>query len=151
MAVPQHRIDLGLVLPVPPAEAYAAWTEIERLRRWFGDTVEADIRVGGRYRAENRDGDAVYVHAGQYLVLEPGRRVRMSFGVPDAPAAEQSFSDEFIEARFEAAPGGTLLRFTNGWNGDPIGADGEAAVREAWTQWLGKLARSLAGEKGEHR
>lgn len=151
MADPQHAIYLQLELAVPPADAYAAWTEIDRLRRWFGDTNEADPCVGGRYRAENRDGSTFYVHDGEYLSLEPGRRVRMSFGVPNAPATGHAFSDEFIEARFEPAPHGTLMRFTNGWNGDPIGVDGVAAVRAAWTEWLGKLEKSLGGEEGEER
>lgn len=143
-----HAVRIALDLPASPEQVYRAWTDPAWLARWFGDNVEADIRIGGRYRAENRDGDTVYVHEGEYLALEPGRLVRATFGVPNSPATDLAFSDEFIEARLEPSPGGTRLRFTNGWNGDPIGADGEAAVRSAWEEWLGQLAKALR-QQGE--
>jgi uncharacterized protein YndB with AHSA1/START domain len=143
---PDHTVELELDLQVSPAEAYAAWTEPDLLRRWFGDNIEADIRVGGRYRAENRDGDTVYVHEGEYLALEPGRRVRMSFAVPNAPPNGYAFSDEFIEIRLAETPGGgTRLTFVNGWNGDAASAEDEAAVRAAWQDWLAMMKGALTG------
>lgn len=148
MTGPDHVIEIALHLPVPPERAWAAWTDLALLRRWFGDNVEADIRVGGRYRAENRDGDTVYVHEGEYLVLEPPGRLRMSFGVPNAPPNGYAFRDEFIELFFErSCEGGTLLRFVNGWNGDAASAEDEAAVREAWSGWLELMKSALAGER----
>ena len=155
MSAPEHLIEMDLRLPVPPETAYAAWTDIALLRRWFGDNVEADVRVGGRYRAENRDGDKVYVHEGHYLALEPNRLVRMSFAVPNAPDNGYTYRDEFIEMRFEPASDGTLLRFANGWNGDAASAADEAAVRAAWAEWLGLMKAQLASpsehQKGDER
>jgi uncharacterized protein YndB with AHSA1/START domain len=43
-------------LRVPPEEVFAAWTEPERLRQWWGppgfsvDRIDGDLRVGGSYR-----------------------------------------------------------------------------------------------------
>jgi len=45
-------------LKAPPAEVYAAWTDPEKMKRWMGPgeitavRVEADARVGGRYRVQ---------------------------------------------------------------------------------------------------
>lgn len=60
-----------------PAEAvYAALTEPTQLSRWFTQEAQGDLRVGGGYR--NADGDR-----GEYLVLDPPRRLRFTWENPD--------------------------------------------------------------------
>lgn len=50
-------------LKAPPAEVYAAWTDAEKMARWFGPDsghvshAEADVRVGGRYHVQFRAKD----------------------------------------------------------------------------------------------
>src|SRR5581483_5094307 len=69
----------------PPAKVFAAWTDPEKIRAWMGPgevgilLVEADVRVGGRYRivmqkpgdAEQHDVSGVYreVIANEKLVF----------------------------------------------------------------------------------
>jgi uncharacterized protein YndB with AHSA1/START domain len=50
-------------LRVPREEVFAAWTDPERLRQWWGppgfsvDRIDADLRVGGAYRIVMRPSD----------------------------------------------------------------------------------------------
>ena len=43
-------------LQAPPAKVFAAWTDAEKVKRWFAPgeattiRAESDARVGGRYR-----------------------------------------------------------------------------------------------------
>ena len=49
-------VRLTRTIQAPPEEVYRAWTEPDRLRRWFGPDgfevleVELEARPGGRYR-----------------------------------------------------------------------------------------------------
>lgn len=69
-------------VPAEPGAVYAAWTEIDRLVRWwwpmFPDTEYVlDARVGGLYRmASKAAGFGVH---GQFTAVEPGRRLVMTW------------------------------------------------------------------------
>jgi uncharacterized protein YndB with AHSA1/START domain len=75
------RLVLERILPAPPAEVFRAWTEPESLRvfmcpDWItSTTVDADVRVGGRFRIVMREGDADREHTGEYRVVEPPSRL----------------------------------------------------------------------------
>jgi uncharacterized protein YndB with AHSA1/START domain len=80
----------------PAALIYRAWTTPELVRRWWaGDkgqvvSAEVDLRVGGtwRYVMTANAGFEVAFH-GEYLELEPGRRIvstEVFEGMPDAAA-----------------------------------------------------------------
>jgi uncharacterized protein YndB with AHSA1/START domain len=69
----------------PPEEVFDAWTNPEVLRRWWGARptssspgCEVDLRVGGRYLLQMRDGETGELHAvgGEYReVVRPLRLV----------------------------------------------------------------------------
>ncbi len=141
---PEHSIVVKRVLHASPERVYAAWTEPARLRDWFGQTVEADVRVGGAYRVENPSDDGgVWAHVGEFLVLEPSRRIVMSFAF-DGPEGE-AYTDEFIEIILEPlADGRTALTLTNGWNGKGYPPEEVAGVDAGWNQWLDLLEKSLS-------
>ncbi len=75
------RLVLERVLPAPPADVFHAWTEPESLRVFMCPTgitktdVEADVRVGGRFRIVMHEGDVPRVHEGEYRVVEPPSRL----------------------------------------------------------------------------
>ena len=56
-------------------EVFAAWTTPTLMARWLSPTgraeVEADIRVGGRFRVVMLDADSRLEHTGEYLRIEP--------------------------------------------------------------------------------
>ncbi len=94
-----------------PARAFAAWTEPEQLRKWWGPRpvtcveAEVDLRVGGVYRIGNLlPGGTVLWIAGEFEVVEPPHRLVYTWQVesPDW-SAERSR----VTVRFEPHPQGT--------------------------------------------
>jgi uncharacterized protein YndB with AHSA1/START domain len=69
------------LLPATREEVFAAWTDPESMRRWMcaGESTEAratlDVRVGGTFRIDMIAGSSVYEHTGEYLEVEPPRRL----------------------------------------------------------------------------
>jgi uncharacterized protein YndB with AHSA1/START domain len=90
------QIQITREFDAPAALIYRAWTTPELVRRWWaGDkgqvvSAEVDLRVGGtwRYVMTANAGFEVAFH-GEYLELEPGRRIvstEIFEGMPDAAA-----------------------------------------------------------------
>jgi len=54
------RLEVRKVVRASPERLFSAWTDADQLRRWWGPigatcpTAHVDLRVGGRYRIENR-------------------------------------------------------------------------------------------------
>lgn len=144
----KHEIAITKRYPAPVGEVYRAWTDPAKMRQWLANRVDADLRVGGRYRFEN-DGDdgAVYVHTGEYLALEPDHRVLQTFRAGNADTdigAESLYLDEYIEVVLTpVGPNETSLSFTNGWDGDAMSEADRAATADAWSGWLDQLVRAL--------
>jgi uncharacterized protein YndB with AHSA1/START domain/dihydrofolate reductase len=76
-----------------PERVFAAWTEPDQLRRWWGPAewtlvvCEVDLRIGGGYRFvhQDRDGNR-FGTRGTYLQIETGRLLVNTFsfdGTPD--------------------------------------------------------------------
>jgi uncharacterized protein YndB with AHSA1/START domain len=69
-------------------QVFDAWVNPEKTRRWFlrttqGDLVRAemDARVGGRWVVVERRGDMDAFHGGEYLEIDPPRRLVFTFAV----------------------------------------------------------------------
>lgn len=145
MRNPEHQLQIIRIFEVTPDQLYAAWTNVETMRRWFGHLVEADPRVGGKYRVENPSGQGSnWAHVGEYMVLEPGRRIVMSFAFEGSEGS--GFTNEYIDMRFRLLPGGrTEMTFVNGWDGTGMDDDERKALKEGWTNWFDQLAQALTG------
>ena len=88
--VTRPSLTLKRRLNASPAKVYAAWTDPEKIARWFGPaqvvagSVRADIdaRVGGRYRVsfKMQDGEHNEV-AGVYREMVPNRDIGVQLGV----------------------------------------------------------------------
>lgn len=152
MNSPDHAITIVRTIDAPAAAIYAAWTDLPTMRRWLGEEVTADIRVGGRYRIVQTEGGRRFVNQGEYLTLEPDRRVVLSFqGGPedqmDAPPPGD-YQAEFISFTLHPISATqTELTFVNGWNGDAIEEEGIAAVSEGWSGLLDQLANTLTASR----
>jgi uncharacterized protein YndB with AHSA1/START domain len=104
--VPDFRMITLVVrrtIPATPERLFAAWTESEQLRKWWGpEGVECidpqiDLRVGGTFRIGNRfsDGRVLWI-AGEFEVIEPPRRLTYTWrleGISDTA--------ERVTVRFE--------------------------------------------------
>ena len=87
MSQPPRRAAIVQVrmLPAPPREVFAAWSEPDGLAAWMcpsadirGASVEIDFRVGGRFRIIMH-GDSDYRHHGEFLEIDPPRRIVMTW------------------------------------------------------------------------
>ena len=133
-----HSVTVVRTTDVSAEDLYAAWTEPELMRRWMATIVEADVRVGGRYRIETPAKDAVGPFTGEYRVLEPARRVVQTFShVATEPG---TYTDEFVEVTFRPlGPALTELKLTNSWNGLGMTDEERALLGQGWSLWLDRL------------
>ena len=92
-----------------PERIFAAWTTPEQLTQWWGPadvecpSAEVDLRVGGRYRLENRtpDGGVVFI-SGEFVRITPPRELVYTWTLePASGPAEQ------VTVRFDPVDGGT--------------------------------------------
>ncbi|NNL67247.1 MAG: SRPBCC domain-containing protein [Myxococcales bacterium] len=73
------------ILPAPPDVVFQAWTDAEGMRTWFcpADTMthaeaSLDVRPGGKWRIAMH-GEGVYVQEGEYLEVDPPRKLVMTW------------------------------------------------------------------------
>lgn len=142
-----HSITVVRIFDATPAELYEAWTDITILRRWFGEKVEADVCIGGRYRVENPgENGGILAHEGEYQILEPGRRIRKTFAYVGTGITEPTgYVDEYIDITLrELSPGRTELTLINAWSGKAMPPDEQRDSIEGWELWLDQLRDALA-------
>lgn len=98
----------------PPAEVFRAWTEPEKLAKWFRPSpegreaqAEVDLRVGGRYRlgVPSSKGD-VYTVGGEYKEIQPPHRLVFTWGWE---LAADDIPETLITLEFLDKDGGTEL------------------------------------------
>jgi uncharacterized protein YndB with AHSA1/START domain len=146
MAKPEHSVTVSRSIAASANALYAAWTEPPAMSWWMGK-AEAEARIGGRYRIEHEACGQLYVHKGEYRVLDPGRRIVQTFAAGPAdrePASYAPVNDEQVEIVFTPLEdGGTLVTLTNGWSGERLDEEGLLAIEQAWSHWLGLLAASF--------
>ena len=132
-AGPQARVER--TLSAPPERVFAAWTDPAILRRWYCPNpdlpleVEADARVGGRYRVDM--GEGRFVAEGEYTEVVPGRVVAFTW--------RWTTSDTVSAVRVELSPtpdGGTRLVLVHTGLADADDAQGH---REGWELSLARL------------
>ena len=83
---------------------FAAWTEPEQLRHWWGPggvvCVDAavDLRAGGRYRIGNRmpDGSVLWI-AGEFEVVERPHRLVYTWQLEGGSGAAERVAVAFVE------------------------------------------------------
>jgi uncharacterized protein YndB with AHSA1/START domain len=151
MDQPAHSVTVSGIIGASAEALYAAWTDPSAMSRWMGK-AQADARVGGRYRIEHEAGGRLYVHKGEYRVLEAARRIVQTFAAGPAerePASYAAANDEYVEVLFKPLEdGSTEVTLINGWNGGKLDPDGMEAIEQAWSHWLTLLDRHIAGPSG---
>jgi uncharacterized protein YndB with AHSA1/START domain len=92
---PKPSLTLKRRLNAPPERVYAAWTDPEKLKRWFGPEeietlrAEADARVGGRFRIVmlGTDGEEHDV-SGVYREVVPNEKIVFTWAWRSTPERE---------------------------------------------------------------
>lgn len=124
-----------------PEAVFAAWTDPESLRVWMCpmDVEEAraelDVRVGGRFRIDMIAGDEVYRHTGEYVEVDPPRRLAFTW---TSPATNERPSR--VTVQLEPTETGTEVVLTHERLPDRRSAERHEA---GWASILDKLAKEM--------
>jgi uncharacterized protein YndB with AHSA1/START domain len=130
-------------LNAAPEKVYAAWTEPEKLKRWFGPDngavvlAETDLRVGGRFHVvfHTEDGEQHDV-SGEYREVVPNEKLVFTWAWHSTP---ERVSLVTVSIRRDGE--GSSLTLTHEQFFDEAARDRH---RFGWTGSLDKLERYLA-------
>ena len=134
-------ITLKRHIKAPPAKVFAAWTQAEKLVRWFGpyetlmETMKAelDVRPGGKYRASFRTQDGEYHEVGgEYREVVPEQRLQFTWAWHTTKERES-----LVTITMTPDGQGTMLTLLHEQLFDQKAADG---LKHGWTGTLEKLA-----------
>ena len=132
-------------LNAPPAKVYAAWTDPQKIARWFGparvkagtEQASIDARVGGRYRIsfDMEDGEHCEV-GGVYREIVPNERLVFSWAWHSTPERESQ-----VTISLKPDGDGTLLTLHHEQFFDSAARDSH---ERGWTGMLDKLEKYFA-------
>ena len=124
-------------------KAWAAWTEAERLKRWFGadaadfERMQVDVRVGGRWRFDI-PGDPPSRLEGEYIVVEENARLVFSWR---HVAGETATPTSQVSVDFRATEGGCVVSLRH----EGIQTEsGRSGVSHGWRNSFERLAGEFA-------
>src|ERR1043166_6151380 len=144
----QEKVSLEIkrFVKAPRARVYAAWTDVEQLKQWFGPEkvrtrdIKADARVGGEFRWDlvNSDGEEMTMR-GEFRELQPGKKIVFSWRWLDDEDWENQTS--VVTLDLSDRDGGTELRLIHEQLPSEQSRDGH---NSGWNSALAKLERFLA-------
>jgi uncharacterized protein YndB with AHSA1/START domain len=119
-----------------PSAVFRYLTESALWARWQGEAAELDARPGGQFVVRMAEDQVV---EGEYVTVEPDRRVVVTWGWRDHPRMPPGTST----VEFELVPdgSGTLVRLTH--HGVP--AEDVPIHRAGWDAFLPRLGVAAAG------
>jgi uncharacterized protein YndB with AHSA1/START domain len=96
-----QQILITRIFDAPRELVFAAWTDPDQIAQWFGperfdtprETVEIDLRVGGRYELVMVHGDARHPVRYEIVELDPPRLLVLKSGpMPEIGIHEPTFT-----------------------------------------------------------
>jgi uncharacterized protein YndB with AHSA1/START domain len=142
--VTKPSLTLTRHLKAPPERVYVAWTDPEKLIRWFGRAdatagsfkADIDARVGGRFRFSFSTASEYYEVSGVYREVVPNARLVFSWAWHSTPERE---SEVTVAIRPDGA--GTLLTLHHEQLFDEAARAGH---ERGWIAGLDKLEQLVA-------
>lgn len=139
----EPSLTLKRRLKAAPAEVYAAWTDPEKIVKWFGPDAgpvkqaDFDVRVGGRYAVtfHTEDGEQHHV-SGVYREIVPNEKLVFTWAWRTMPERES-----LVTILVKPDGSGSLLTLIHEKFFDEAARDRH---REGWTGCLDKLVLYLA-------
>ena len=132
MAAETFEFRTEIAIDASPELVYRFFTEADLLARWHGEYAETDPRPGGKFLLNVTGVD---ITRGEFLELDPGRRLVFTWGFLEAGSTT-------VEVTFEPKGDGTLVRVhQHGFKEAPS----RDAHRDGWTEYLGRLAILATG------
>jgi len=128
-----------------PERVFNAWFDPHHAGQWLFATAtghmvktEIDARVGGAFLfIDRRDGEDV-AHEGQYLQIDPPRRLAFEFSVP-------KYSSEKTRVTIDIAPSNDGCELTLTHAVAAAWADQAERMKEGWSGILDGLAATVDG------
>ena len=122
------------------AEVFSWWTDPAKLAEWMSPVgiaeAEVDLRVGGAFRIVMKGGDVVIDHTGEYLEVEPPRRLVFTW---KSPFTGPEGSVVTIDLQPDG-PNATFLRLVH----SRLPREAVASHRDGWGTMLDRMATGLA-------
>ena len=141
--IPNNRsvVWIERQLLAPPEVVFARWTDPPSMARWLSPTgeaeVEAEVRVGGRFTVVMLGDGTRLQHTGEYLAIEPPRRLSFTWVSPFTGEQPSIVTVELAPSR-----GGTMLRLTH----ERLPADEVEPHQGGWGSIIDNLAATLAND-----
>jgi uncharacterized protein YndB with AHSA1/START domain len=127
----------------PPAKVFAAWTEPERIKRWFGPAgtvcthAEFDLRVGGKFTiVATGPGGETHQVLGVMREVVPDARLVYTWAWASTPERES-----LVTVEFRPEGDGTLLTLMHAQFFDE---DARDRHQQGWAGALDKLENFVA-------
>jgi len=147
LAQPDTAIKPSLTLKrrlnAPAEKVYAAWTDPEKIVKWFGPDsgpvtrAETDLRVGGHYTiAFNTENGERHQVGGVYREVVPNEKLVFTWAWHTTPERES-----LVTITIKPDGAGSLLTLLHEQFFDQAAADGHS---RGWSQTLDKLEKIFA-------
>ncbi len=124
-----------ITIDATPETIFDLLTDPDKMIRWMGATAKLVPQPGGVYAVDINDKALM---RGEFVEVEPGRRVVFTFGWEGQPIAPGSTT---VQIDLVADGTGTLVRLTH--SGLPVAARSEHA--DGWNHYLARLAVAAPG------
>ncbi|MEP6623516.1 MAG: SRPBCC domain-containing protein [Acidimicrobiia bacterium] len=132
MSVPSEPLECTFAIRAQPETVWTFWTDPVRLCEWWGLEAEAVPEPGGRFRVVMDQEDAVM--SGEYLELDPPRRLVFTFGWEHPPPSGPLLPGS-TRVEVELIPDGDGTRLVLRHFGLPATATAEH--RAGWNHFVG--------------
>ena len=149
------RLVIAREFAAAPERVWQAWARPEEMVRWLGPVewpamqVEADLQVGGAWRAclTARDGSDLLWQSGRYLDIDPPRLLRFTFRWEGTNHEDGPGVETVVTVRFERLAGErTRLTLTQEGLASERSTSGHAY---GWSSTLDRLDEYLKREGGD--
>jgi uncharacterized protein YndB with AHSA1/START domain len=142
--VNRPSLTLKRRLNASPEKVYAAWTDPQKITRWFAPSsvktgsqqADIDARVGGRFRISFSTDDEYYEVGGVYREVVPNEKLVFSWAWHSTPERES-----LVTVALKPDGDGTLLTLHHEQLFDQAARDGH---ERGWLGSLDKLEKLVA-------
>lgn len=130
--------EASIHIDAPQRAVFDLFTTEEGLRSWMAKEAAVDLRPGGRWRWVH---DNDLVASGEYVEIDPYRRVSFTYGWESGPYADMGPGSTTVDVRFEPSGSGTEVTVTH----TAVPEAFRTAHGAGWAYFLGLLADVARG------
>lgn len=133
-----NAVEVGVRIAASPETVFDFFTDPHLMTQWMGRSAELDPQPGGAFRCVIRDD---VVASGEYVAVEPPRRVVFSWGWNSSDSVTKAGSST-VEVLLEPDGDATSVRLIHT---DLANAESAEKHGHGWRHYLDRLAISAAG------